>query len=76
VNFFLDRYAPDHQPHKGQRVWVSMTQERALQLAKRNVLAHRRPGSDTDEFIESLAASYYSEGNGPDLQVFGYAEAA
>lgn len=76
VNFWSDRYAPDHKPHKGQRIWLSMTKERALALATKAVLARKKLGKDTDEIIESVAASYFHDGHGPDMQVYGYSEVA
>lgn len=74
VNFHADRYAPDHKPHKGQRIWLSMTKERAQALATKAVLARKKPSKETDQIIESVANSYYHDGHGPDLQVFGYEE--
>lgn len=74
VNFHADRYAPDHKPHKGQRIWLSMTKDRAMALATKAVLARKKPSKETDEIIESVAASYFHDACGPDMQVYGYTE--
>lgn len=37
INWFLDRYDPDHIPAVGDLVWVDLNPERALQLAERQV---------------------------------------
>jgi hypothetical protein len=74
VNFAGDRYAPDHKPYVGQRVWVSLTKERSLLLARRNIAAYAKAGPKTDVAIEVLAADYYEDGQAPDLQVTGYTE--
>ena len=75
VNFHADTYAPNHKPHHGQRVWVSMTRERAYALARRNISARRKPGPETDMVIDSVANSYYQDGAGPDIRIEGYTEA-
>lgn len=74
VNFRGDVYAPNHKPHKGQRVWITMTKERALAIATRNVLRYKKPGPETDLVIEAIAADCYHEGDGPDMRVEGYTE--
>jgi hypothetical protein len=75
TDFHLDRYAPDHKPHRGQRVWISMTRERAEQIAKRRIARLRETGHDVPE--ETLAAAIgdiYHEGHAPDCVVWGYQE--
>lgn len=74
--FGSDRYAPDHKPHHGQRVWVSMTKERALALARRSVLRHKKDGPETERTIELVAEEFYRDGTAPDLRIEGYAEEA
>lgn len=73
-DFGSDLYAPNHKPHKGQRVWISMTQERAEKLAKRMVLAQMERGSEANTLIKKTAASYYDKGMTPDLRIEGYTE--
>jgi hypothetical protein len=75
VQFNRDVYAPNHQPHKGQRVWVTLTKERALAMAKRNVLRRKKPGPETDLVIDAVAADYFHDGHGPDMRIEGYTEA-
>lgn len=74
--FGSDRYAPDHKPHHGQRIWVSMTKERALKIASLRVLSRKQPGADTDIVIEQVADGIYMDGQSPDLQINGYTVAA
>lgn len=71
INFGADRFAPDHKPHFGQRMWVTMTQERALYLARLRT-AHLNPKHRTEDFIDQVAESIYHNGTAPDLVVFGY----
>lgn len=72
--FGSDRYAPDHQPHRGQRVWVTMTKERALALARRSVLRSKKEGPETERTIELVAEEFYRDGTAPDLRIEGYTE--
>lgn len=74
VNFWMDRYAPDHKPHKGQRVWVSMTLERARAFARARVLSYKKPGEETEIVIDAVANDLYRDGHGPDLRIEGYTE--
>ncbi len=75
VNFQLDRYAPDHKPFKGQRLWVAMTRDRAFAMAKLSVLRRKKAGPETDLVIAAVAVDYYRDGHGPDMRVEGYTEA-
>lgn len=77
VNWNLDQYAPTHVPADGQRVWISLTRERALEIAKRTVARVTQggelpPGTD----LNRIADAVYNDGNAPDLVVYGYVEAA
>lgn len=78
VDWRRDSYAPDMKPTIGQRMWVSMTQERAREIAGRRLGAAIDSGRMTQEEasarVDSLAASFYDEGRAPELDVFGYAE--
>lgn len=78
VDWGLDACAPDHKPTIGQRMWVSMTLERARAIAERRlgafVAAGRLPEGLTPARMESLVASIYQEGEAPALAVFGYVE--
>ena len=74
ANFSMDRYAPDHKPHNGQRVWVSMTLERARAFARRRVLSFKKPGEETEIVIDAVANDLYRDGTGPDLRIEGYTE--
>ena len=72
VNFRGDVYMPEHVPHNGQRVWVSMTEERATSLAIRNVArVKKESGVDYSERIPSLAESYWRNGEAPDMRIQG-----
>ena len=54
----LDKPAPDHQPHPGQRVWRDGTQEEAVAMMERRIASMRAAGHplDDDEAAEILAA--------------------
>lgn len=73
-DFGSDKYAPDHKPHKGQRVWVSMTIERAEKLAKRMILSRIKRGIEANNLIKKAAERYYNNGIEPDLRIEGYTE--
>lgn len=76
TDFHLDRYAPDHKPHHGQRVWISMTRQRAEQIARERVAAALEHGHEiTADRLPSLIDSIHHDGHAPDCQVWGYAEA-
>lgn len=74
VNWGGDRYAPDHKPQLGERIFVDITPERAQRAAQRNaqnwwdnnVAGAREQYESADELAAMLAPSYYEPG-GPDL---------
>ena len=73
--FGSDWCVPDHKPHFGQRVWVSMTLARATEIAiarVKMVAPERLKQVDT---MQSLFNSIYQDGDGPDLAITGYTEA-
>lgn len=72
VNFRGDRYAPEHKPHIGQRVWISMPKASAMALARRNVLARKKPSPEVEELIDQVAAEYYRDGTAPAMRIEGY----
>lgn len=72
ANFGADWCVPDHVPHRGQRVWISMTQERAMQIARTRVLEHKRETPETLRLIEHVAESIYHGGDAPDMVICGY----
>lgn len=79
IDWGLDEYVPDHKPTIGQRVWVSMTRERASAIADRRIRAAIASGHLTvaqgAERYEALVSSIYDGGAAPALDVFGYIEA-
>lgn len=73
VAWDLDRYAPDHLPHHGQRMWIDMTRERAEEIARARL---EHAGAEcSPENLERLAASIYGDGKQPDLAVAGHVRA-
>ena len=72
IEWQLDEYAPHHKPRRGQRIWASMTMERATVLAKR-MLARHKPDA-TDDEVQDLARDYFGDGNQPTLRIHGYTE--
>jgi hypothetical protein len=76
VDWRLDKCVPDHVPAAGQRVWISMTRERALEIARRTVARVTAGASITDADLQRVADSIFNDGMAPDLVVSGYVEAA
>lgn len=73
VDWYMDRYAPCHTVmlKPGDRYFITMTMERARGYAVINVdrqieLGHL-PASRRNEVIKLAAASYFNEGNAPDI---------
>lgn len=78
VHWGRDEYAPDHKPTIGQRMWVSMTPERARSIANARlgqaIDAGRITAKEAATHVDSLAASIYHDGEAPALNVHGYTE--
>lgn len=75
VDWNLDRFAPDHKPHRGQRVWVDMTRERAEMYARRRIAAAAERGYDiSQDHLPQMVADIYRDGTAPDMVVTGYEE--
>ena len=73
VNFRGDVYAPHHQPHFGQRVWIAMTEERATALATRRIAEiKKRHGDDLTDRLPWIVQDYWRNGEAPALCVQGY----
>ncbi len=75
VDWHNDRYAPDHVPQLGERIFVDLTPERAREHARRNAerywaedVAGARSGyASADAMAEELAQHYLSHVGQPDL---------
>lgn len=75
VDWHLDRFAPGHQPAPGQRVFISMTKERAEELARNRVevwwddpdFPMSRTFKSRDEAVAQLAKNYWHEGYAPTI---------
>ncbi|MGA7781141.1 MAG: hypothetical protein WCA85_26005 [Paraburkholderia sp.] len=77
VNWNLDKYAPSHAPLAGQRVWISLTRERALEIAKRTVeRVTKGDAMPAGTDLNRIADAVYNDGHAPDLVVYGYVEAS
>lgn len=75
VEFGRDEYAPEHVPHTGQRMWISMTRERAEKLADQRIAYFRALGRDIEDSRRaSLIESFFKNGDEPDLRISGYTE--
>jgi hypothetical protein len=72
VNWKDDFYAPEHIPHFGQRIWVDMTKDRALFIAKAQAAGSRRSLSATE--INAMAEQMLHNGEAPDLRIIGYTQ--
>lgn len=68
--FHLDTYVPDHKPHFGQRTWISMTRDRAMEYATQASKRSAKPL--TDDELQAVADSYYHNGEAPDMRITGY----
>lgn len=77
VHWGEDKYAPTHKPHLGQRVWVSMTKERATKFAQRAIDRYTTKVDGAviqPNIIDKLIEDFYKGGTAPDLCVWGYKE--
>ena len=72
VDWGRDVYAPDHKPTVGQRVWTTMTRERAESIARLR-LQQVEVSVDSDR-LKRVADSIFHEGDAPDMVIWGYAE--
>ncbi|RKR46267.1 hypothetical protein [Paraburkholderia sp. BL17N1] len=75
VNWNLDQYAPKHVPAPGQRVWIDLTRDRALEIARRTVNQVAKGNVPVGTDLNRIADAVYNEGRAPDLVVYGYVEA-
>jgi hypothetical protein len=71
-NWKLDKYAPDHKPHAGQRVWIDLTPERALVHAQRQIAHARIKGYKYNSDAQELADNMFAPGMPPDIRIEGY----
>lgn len=76
VNWNLDQYAPDHVPAPGQRVWIDLTRDRALEIARRTVNQVAKGNVPVGTDLNRIADAVYNGGMAPDLVVYGYVEAS
>src|SRR6266705_934987 len=64
-----DEYAPEHIPHEGQRMWINMTREEALRIAKIRLELSRAMGhereNEEDDLEGRIAESIYNNGDAP-----------
>lgn len=72
IAFKSDVYAPEHKPHNGQRVWVSMTYNRAEEYARKRIDAMKASGWTRPVNVADVTTSIYHEGMAPDLRVQGH----
>lgn len=73
VDWAKDVYAPSHQPKSGNRIFIDMTKERALEIAQRNISQWSVDGTfdkygKPDNLLEDLVESYSRPG-APDIKV-------
>jgi hypothetical protein len=69
VDWQNDRYAPDHKPAPGDRIFVDLTRERALEFARANLERYAQTGADMAKApsAEHLADDWFSRPGAPDL---------
>lgn len=72
VDWQLDRRVPDYVPKSGERIFIDLTKERAMELAARHLENWRASGMDMDmdgaPTVDELAESYMRPG-APDIKV-------
>lgn len=71
TDFASDWCVPEHQPHFGQRVWISMTEQRAIEIARIQVLSRKKETRETLRLVEQVAESIYHQGEAPDIAIAG-----
>ncbi len=76
VRWHEDRYAPDHVPALGDRIFVDLTRDRAMALAEKNAQRFwdtypptREQFASVEECAEVLAAGYMGTPDAPHLEV-------
>jgi hypothetical protein len=67
-----DKYAPDHKPHFGQRMFINLTRERAEKIASIRHQAVTAPLANNPRILAKIVESLYMNGFAPDLVVNGY----
>jgi hypothetical protein len=75
VDWKLDEYAPNHAPAVGQRVWISMSRDRAMEIAKRTLARMSAVREFSPDDLTRVAESIFNDGLAPDCVVYGYVEA-
>lgn len=73
--FGSDKYAPDHKPPVGQKVWIDMTRERAEHFIRKRIKAYKLQGHDalpSEADINLHVAAMFDHGTPPDMAVSGY----
>lgn len=76
VEWHRDRFAPDHMPKLGDRIFVSLTEERAREIARKRVEAWWDAGdcpmrerfATQEEAVEALWKGIFSNGEAPALE--------
>lgn len=77
INWHRDTYAPHFKPQPGQRVFVTMTKERAEEVARQSVdrfwdhpqFPMRQRFESRELAVEQLTESYWNEGTAPTIAV-------
>lgn len=72
--FDLDVCDPNHVPHPGQKIWVSMTKRRAeervlarIEALKKHRKAWVTPEMDRDDYVNACIDHEWRHGTAPDL---------
>lgn len=73
--FGSDKYAPDHKPPAGQKVWIDMTRERARYFVRLRIDALKAHGLDVtsnEANFERHVENFFEHGTPPDMAISGY----
>jgi hypothetical protein len=68
VDWQSDVYAPDYVPKSGDRIFIDLTMEKALEYAERNLKAWKLDEGEWAPTVEELARSYMRDGEAPDIK--------
>jgi len=71
VDWYNDKCVPDHVPSPGDRIFIDLTEEKALEIAMKNLKRWEDDGLDmrTAPNAIALAQEYMERTGSPDIKV-------
>lgn len=71
IMWSMDRCVPDYKPEVGQRIFISMTKERAEEIARKRIEYFNKLGyndeQNQNELLEELTKEIWRNGEEPDI---------